>query len=87
MVLDDWIDGTGYTPDQVLDALRNGMGGMGMAASPSPMMSSMSGMSMPAASPSPSKTGMDGMSSGPSPRSGVLDGRAQRAEPGPVRRP
>ena len=42
VVLDDWIDGTGYTPDQVLDALRNGMGGMSMAAaspSPSPMIS------------------------------------------------
>ena len=48
VVLDDWIDGTGYTPDQVLDALRNGMGGMSMAAaspSPTPMMSSMGGMS------------------------------------------
>ena len=33
VVLDDWIDGTGYTPDQVLDALRNGMGGMSMATS------------------------------------------------------
>jgi FtsP/CotA-like multicopper oxidase with cupredoxin domain len=28
VVLDDWIDGTGYTPDQVLASLRNGMGGM-----------------------------------------------------------
>ena len=47
-MLDDWIDGTGYTPDQVLDALRNGMDGMSMAAvspSPTPMMSSMGGMS------------------------------------------
>jgi len=24
VVLDDWIDGTGYTPDQVLAALRSG---------------------------------------------------------------
>jgi FtsP/CotA-like multicopper oxidase with cupredoxin domain len=50
VVLDDWIDGTGYTPDQVLDALRNGMGRMSMAAaspSPTPMMSSMGGMSGP----------------------------------------
>ena len=40
VVLDDWIDGTGYTPDQVLAALRHGMGGMSMAAaSPSPMTS------------------------------------------------
>src|SRR6266702_3104583 len=54
VILDDWIDGTGYTPDQVLAALRSGMGGMGMAAaSPSPV-SSMSGMPMPAASPSSS---------------------------------
>jgi len=55
VMLDDWIDGTGYTPDQVLAALRRGMGGMSMAAaspSPSPMMSGMGGMPMPAASPS-----------------------------------
>ncbi len=53
VVLDDWIDGTGYTPDQVLDALRNGMGGMSMAAaSPSPM-SSMSGMSTGPTGPNP----------------------------------
>src|SRR5512139_1858233 len=29
VVLDDWIDGTGHTPDQVLAVLRQGMGGMG----------------------------------------------------------
>jgi FtsP/CotA-like multicopper oxidase with cupredoxin domain len=29
VVLDDWIDGTGTTPDQVLAALRNGMSDMG----------------------------------------------------------
>lgn len=66
VVLDDWIDGTGYTPDQVLATLRNGMGGMGSAsASPSPSMSSMggmSGMSMTSDSPSPAMSGMDGMS-------------------------
>ena len=28
VVLDDWIDGTGYTPDQVLTLLRHGMRGM-----------------------------------------------------------
>jgi FtsP/CotA-like multicopper oxidase with cupredoxin domain len=58
VVLDDWIDGTGYTPDQVLTALRRGMGGMSMAAvSPSPSpMSGMSGMPMPAASSSASAT-------------------------------
>ena len=63
--LDDWIDGTGYTPDQVLAALRQGMSGMSMAvASPSPMMSGMSGMPMPAASPSPA---MSGGPTGPNP--------------------
>jgi FtsP/CotA-like multicopper oxidase with cupredoxin domain len=60
VVLDDWIDGTGYTPDQVLAALRHGMGGMSMAvAPPSPMtsgMNGMSGMPMPAASGSPGAT-------------------------------
>jgi multicopper oxidase len=46
VVLDDWIDGTGYTPDQVLTDLRQGMSGMTMAAaSPSPAMSGMGGMS------------------------------------------
>jgi FtsP/CotA-like multicopper oxidase with cupredoxin domain len=85
VVLDDWIDGTGYTPDQVLDALRHGMGGMGMAAaSPSPM-SSMSGMPMPsgspsmsmstpAVSPSPAMNSMSGMSSGPRGPNPVLSG-------------
>src|SRR4029077_15682731 len=64
----DWIDGTGYTPDQVLDALRNGMGGRAMAAaSPSPMTSSMTGMSgmpMPA---SPGSPGSPGATPAPSP--------------------
>ena len=59
VILDDWIDGTGYTPDQVLDALHQGMGGMSMAApspspSPSPMTSGMNGMPMPTTSPSSS---------------------------------
>jgi multicopper oxidase len=80
VVLDDWIDGTGYTPDQVLAALRQGMGGMSMAeASPSPMMSGMPmpgdspsmSMNSPAASPSPA---MSGMSSGPTGPSPVLSG-------------
>jgi len=89
VVLDDWIDGTGYTPDQVLAALRQGMGGMSMAAaSPSPVMSSMSGMPMPSASPSvssapgatPAPTG-PAAPSGPSPvlsgaRSALLGGDA-----------
>jgi multicopper oxidase len=85
VLLDDWIDGTGYTPDQVLTALRQGMGGTGMAAaSPSPM-SSMSGMPMssgspsmsmstPAASPSPAMSSMSGMSSGPKGPNPVLSG-------------
>src|SRR5207247_1416523 len=85
VVLDDWIDGTGYTPDQVLAALRSGMSGMSMAAaSPSPV-GSMSGMPMPgdspslsmstpAASPSPAMSSMGGMSSGPTGPSPVLSG-------------
>ena len=88
VVLDDWIDGTGYTPNQVLDALRNGMGGMSMAAaSPSPMTSSMSGMPMPAvllgsAAPPPAPVpGESAPPSGPSPvlsgaRSALLGGDA-----------
>jgi FtsP/CotA-like multicopper oxidase with cupredoxin domain len=82
VVLDDWIDGAGYTPDQVLAALRQGMGGMGMtAASPSPMTSSMSGMPMPASSPSPAMSmstaaasPSPGMSSGPTGPSPVMSG-------------
>ena len=72
VVLDDWIDGTGYTPDQVLAALRRGMGGMSMAAtSPSPSpMSSMSGMPMPASSASPSPA----TSSGPTGPNPVMSG-------------
>ena len=57
VIMDDWIDGTGYTPDQVLARLRQGMGGMDMpSASPSP---TMSGMDMGSASPS-SDMGMNG---------------------------
>jgi multicopper oxidase len=85
VVLDDWVDGTGYTPDQVLAALRSGMGGMSMAASPSPMMSSMSGMPMPgdspsmsmsapAASPTPAMTSTSGMSSGPTGPNPLMSG-------------
>jgi FtsP/CotA-like multicopper oxidase with cupredoxin domain len=79
VVLDDWIDGTGYTPDQVLDALRSGMGGMGMAASPSPMASGMSGMPMPGGSPSmstgtPAPSPSPAMSSAPTGPDPVLSG-------------
>jgi multicopper oxidase len=65
VVLDDWIDGTGYTPGQVLARLRQGMGGMSMtgaSASPSP---AMPGMGMGSPSPSPAMTGMAGMSGSP----------------------
>jgi FtsP/CotA-like multicopper oxidase with cupredoxin domain len=86
VVLDDWIDGTGYTPDQVLAGLRQGMGSMGgmgmVAASPSPAMSGMSGG--PAASPSP--TGSAGHST-PGP---VLSGARSRllgGDAGDVRYP
>ena len=66
VVLDDWIDGTGYTPDQVLTSLQQGMGSMNTpSASPSP---SMGGLGMVAASPSPMTGGMNGMSSSPSAR-------------------
>ena len=75
VVLDDWIDGTGYTPDQVLAALRGGMGGMSMAAaSPSPVMS---GMPMPSPSPSMSGPGTAASPAGsaaPSGPSPVLSG-------------
>jgi FtsP/CotA-like multicopper oxidase with cupredoxin domain len=63
VVLDDWIDGTGYTPDQVLASLQKGMNGMSPApASPSSAMSGMGGMGMTADSPSPAVSGMGGMS-------------------------
>jgi FtsP/CotA-like multicopper oxidase with cupredoxin domain len=75
VVLDDWIDGTGYTPDQVLAALRNSMGGMNMTGdSPSPTVSGTDGMGgmggmsgmggSPAVSPSPGM-GSAGGGSGP----------------------
>ncbi len=79
VVLDDWIDGTGYTPDQVLAALRRGMSGMSMAAaSPSPM-TSMSGMPMPSDSPSmgmssPAASPAPAMNSGPTGPSPVMSG-------------
>jgi FtsP/CotA-like multicopper oxidase with cupredoxin domain len=91
VVLDDWIDGTGYTPDQVLAALRNGMSGMGSAsASPSPSMSAlggMSGMSMASDSPSPSISatgGMAGMGSSPVASPSPTMGSAGTGMSGPV---
>jgi FtsP/CotA-like multicopper oxidase with cupredoxin domain len=63
VVLDDWIDGTGHTPDQVLTDLRQGMTGTNMpSASPSPSTTGMRGMSgRTMASPPSSKGGMSGM--------------------------
>ena len=78
VVLDDWIDGTGYTPNQVLTALRRGMTGMNMpSAAPSPSMSGMGGMSgMTMASPSPSTGGMPGMNmASPSPSTSGMGGQ------------
>ena len=74
VVLDDWIDGTGHTPDQVLDALRDSMGGMSMGAaspSPSPMMSSMSGMG---GMPMPSSSAASAPSAPPRGPNPVLSG-------------
>jgi FtsP/CotA-like multicopper oxidase with cupredoxin domain len=74
VVLDDWIDGTGYTPDQVLAGLRQGMSGMSTAAaSPSP---SMSGMDMGSASPSPAMSGMGGSAGAGSMAGPLLGGDA-----------
>jgi FtsP/CotA-like multicopper oxidase with cupredoxin domain len=74
VVLDDWIDGTGCTPDQVLAALRGGMSGM----SPASASRGMAGMDMPSASASSSMPGMDmpGMQMGPSlsPSAGGMSG-------------
>jgi multicopper oxidase len=83
VVLDDWVDGTGYTPDQVLAALRNGMAGLGMAAaSPSPSpMGSMSGMPIAASSPSPAM-GMN--SAAASPSSGMSGMNSRPTGPSPV---
>jgi FtsP/CotA-like multicopper oxidase with cupredoxin domain len=63
VVLDDWIDGTGYTPDQVLATLRKGMGAMGSASpSPSATMSGMDMSGMDMSSSTPSAKAMGGMS-------------------------
>ena len=68
VVLDDWIDGTGYTPDQVLASLRNGMSGMGSAS----------------ASPSPSMTAMGGMGNSPAPSMAASTGSASAGMSGPT---
>jgi FtsP/CotA-like multicopper oxidase with cupredoxin domain len=74
VVLDDWIDGTVYTPDQVLASLQQGMGSMNTpSASPSPSMGGMGGMN--GMSSSPSASPMPGMSSsGNSDSSPLLSG-------------
>ena len=85
IVLDDWIDGTGYTPDQILAGLRQGMTGMNMpSASPSPSMSGMGGMSgMTVASPSPSMAEMSGMNmSSPSPSMSGMAGMGSTGSSG-----
>jgi FtsP/CotA-like multicopper oxidase with cupredoxin domain len=89
VILDDWIDGTGYTPDQVLAALRTGMSGMGGTggASPAP---SMSGMSMAPASPSMPGMSMPGMSmtpASPSPSTGGMSGTGGSPSASPMRGP
>jgi FtsP/CotA-like multicopper oxidase with cupredoxin domain len=89
VVLDDWMDGTGYPPDQVLADLRNGMGGMsGMSpASASPS----SGMSMGGMSSSPAASPSAGMGSAGSGGSGpMLSGATSRllgGDAGDVRYP
>nr|WP_036343169.1 multicopper oxidase domain-containing protein [Micromonospora purpureochromogenes] len=71
VVLDDWLDGTGRTPDQAFAQLRSGNSGSGMPSSGSSDMGSMPGMSMPEASGSGSSghSGSSGMDMGgmPSP--------------------
>ncbi|HKS43691.1 MAG TPA: multicopper oxidase family protein [Amycolatopsis sp.] len=63
IVLDDWIDGTGTTPDAVLDNLKaNGMVMGGSTSSAMPGMSGMPGMDMPGMGSTPTSSGMSGMS-------------------------
>jgi multicopper oxidase len=82
VILDDWIDGTGYTPDQVLATLRNGMSGMGGMTSPPASASGSTGtggtgMTAATASPVTSGTGMPGMdmpSATPTPSASSMGG-------------
>jgi FtsP/CotA-like multicopper oxidase with cupredoxin domain len=92
VVLDDWIDGTGYTPDQVLAALRNGMSGMGGMTPSAPASSGvggMSGMSVTGDSPSPVMSGMGSAGSGGSGPvlSGAASSRLLGGDAGDVRYP
>lgn len=68
LVLDDWLDGTGRTPDRVLSGLKS-MGG----GPPSPSSGGMSGMPMPGDSPTAagSSSSMGGMSGMPMPGASV----------------
>ena len=59
VVLDDWIDGTGTNPDEVLAKLTG-------ASSSSTSMGDMGGMNMSSASPTSDMSGMGGMSTGSS---------------------
>jgi FtsP/CotA-like multicopper oxidase with cupredoxin domain len=83
VVLDDWIDGTGYTPDQVLASLQGGMGGM-TSASPSPS-SGMGGMGMTVASPSPAMPGMSMTPASPSPSMSGMGGMSGSPSASPAR--
>jgi FtsP/CotA-like multicopper oxidase with cupredoxin domain len=94
VVLDDWVDGTGRTPDQVLAGLRQGMTGMGGGmggAAPSPHrspsmspgmtgMASMGAMSSPTMSSPTMGASPGGMS--PSPSASSMPGTGPGRRPG-----
>ena len=68
LVLDDWIDGTGQTPDQVLKDLKSGRNMTGMSRMPDTGMSGMSGMGSMAGTATTAPSGsMGGMQMGPEP--------------------
>ena len=86
VLLDDWIDGTGRTPDQVLAALRRSMTGMGggmQPAAPSPHSSAgkagMGGSGAMSSSPA-MIAGQGGMS--PSPSTTAMPGMESGQRPG-----
>ncbi|MFF7643857.1 multicopper oxidase domain-containing protein [Streptomyces canus] len=63
VLLDDWVDGTGQTPDQVLAKLRSGATtGMDPSGTGFSGMGSMPGMSSPSSGSSSSGSEMSGMS-------------------------
>jgi multicopper oxidase len=61
VVLDDWVDGTGRTPEQILTNLQKGMAGMATPGSSAPMpsMAGMPGMTGSSMSGSGGMNGMD----------------------------